>query len=378
MNILITDKYKEGLRKSFLAGEASLDRARGELKLEADLALKRPLRSIVDTPGKAASGDVHDYYSEAPYWWPDPKNPSGPFIRRDGEIYPGRFDAHRALMEAMTADFYLLSAAGYLLAKQEYTDRAKEIAAGWFLDEKTRMNPHLDYAQAITGVTKGRGIGIIDTVTLIRFMAGMDFFAEDARMSGTVQALKGWFADYLQWLDTSKNGIAERDYFNNHANWWNAQSAAYAAFVGDEKMLAACAERFKTRILPVQTREDGAFVDELTRTRSLTYCFYNLNAAAATAEILYHAGIDLWHYETGDGKSLQKSLDYMLPYYENPYLWRHEQIAGPSIPPQASFCLAAVRLDAKYGVPTAERAAGRRLFALDNAFGAVMLTEGAV
>jgi hypothetical protein len=24
----------------------------------------------------------NDYYSEGPYWWPDPKNPQGPYIRK--------------------------------------------------------------------------------------------------------------------------------------------------------------------------------------------------------------------------------------------------------------------------------------------------------
>lgn len=35
------------------------------------------------------SGDLHDYVSQAPYWWPDSSRPDGrPYIRRDGRINP--------------------------------------------------------------------------------------------------------------------------------------------------------------------------------------------------------------------------------------------------------------------------------------------------
>src|SRR5213594_3592179 len=40
--------------------------------------------------------DPHDYYSEGPYWWPDPKNPRGPYIRKDGERNPNRFQHNRS------------------------------------------------------------------------------------------------------------------------------------------------------------------------------------------------------------------------------------------------------------------------------------------
>ena len=37
----------------------------------------------------------------------------------------------------------------------------------WFVNESTKMNPNLQYAQAIKGIATGRGIGIIDTVHLM-------------------------------------------------------------------------------------------------------------------------------------------------------------------------------------------------------------------
>ena len=35
-----------------------------------------------------SAGGPHDYFSEADYWWPDPQNPGGPYIQRDGHDEP--------------------------------------------------------------------------------------------------------------------------------------------------------------------------------------------------------------------------------------------------------------------------------------------------
>ena len=375
MDILTSAAHREALREKITAGKGLYARIGAELRMEASLAMRHPLYSVTFSETRAASGDRHDYYSEAPYWWPNPDDPGGKFIRRDGEIYPGYCHRHRDDLIAMSHDFYLLSAAGALLDEPDFTARAAEIAKVWFLDAETKMNPHLTYAQAIFGVTKGRGIGIIDTTSLIGFTAGMEYFSGDARFVGIADGVKAWFADYLYWLDHSKNGIDERDYINNHANWWNAQAAAYAALTDDTAMLAGCADRLLHRILPRQTGEDGSFTDELTRTKSLTYSFFNLDATAITAEILYHRGIDVWHAEADGGRSLALSLDYMLPYYINPYTWRLPQIVGTGIGPHAAFQFGALRLDKKYAEGTKLRAEGRKTVELINC-GALCLLEG--
>ena len=36
-----------------------------------------------------SAGGKHDFFSEGDYWWPDPRNPDGPYIQRDGMTNPG-------------------------------------------------------------------------------------------------------------------------------------------------------------------------------------------------------------------------------------------------------------------------------------------------
>ena len=50
---------------------------------------------------------------------------------------------------------------------KRYAEHAALHLRAWFLDPATRMNPSLDYAQAIFGVSPGRGTGVIDTLHLV-------------------------------------------------------------------------------------------------------------------------------------------------------------------------------------------------------------------
>jgi hypothetical protein len=179
-SVFVTVSHMEKLRAKLLsASEPMFMRMRTELACEAEICLKNPLYSVTFTKSRAVSQNPHDYYSEAPYWWPDPKNPGGKFIRRDGEYYPHRMISHPIDMDKMVHDVYILCAAGYLLDMPNYTRRAETLLRTWFLEPDTKMNPHLEYAQAIFGITNGRGIGIIDTVSLINVIAAMDYFTQD-------------------------------------------------------------------------------------------------------------------------------------------------------------------------------------------------------
>ena len=55
------------------------------LKAEADRLLDAQPLSVMMKEKTPASGDKHDYMSQARYYWPDPTKPNGlPYINRDG------------------------------------------------------------------------------------------------------------------------------------------------------------------------------------------------------------------------------------------------------------------------------------------------------
>ena len=319
MKLIFTTEEKIAERKSTLT-----EREAAELRLNAEEKTALPNFSVTFNKSPAVSGNIHDYFSEGTYWWPDPKNPDGPFIRRDGEVYQGSFQHHLNDMSKMCEATVVLAEAGIFLGERKYLERAAEMLRVWFVDEETKMNPHLEYAQAIRGICDGRGIGIIDTQRLIRAVHAANLLELAGGFESTVSGLKIWFDEYVNWLATSKNGIDERDYFNNHANWYNTQIAAFAAFVGKDP--TPYFEHFLKVILPNQTGEDGSFTDELTRTKSFMYSAFNLEACTLLATLAEGYGVDLWSAVTENGRSIRRSVYFFATYYDNPFLWKHKQI----------------------------------------------------
>jgi hypothetical protein len=315
-----------------------------ELRNKAELQMKRGPWSVTFSKSPAISGDIHDYFSEGPYWWPNPEDPTGPYIRKDGEHNPNIFKNHHDDMIELSRSVLYLSMAGYYLNEKIYIERAIYLLRIWFVDDKTRMNPHLEYGQAIRGICDGRYIGIIDTHYLIALVHSICFLEEYDEHADTIASVKKWFKEYLFWLTTSEKGMGERNHGNNHSNWWNTQVAAYAALVGDEKTLEKCYDFYKKVIVPSQIDEEGKFSDEVTRTNSFSYSFFNLDACALLCEIAFHRGTDLWHYSTADGRGIESAVKYLIPYFDNPFLWPYQQINGEIPDENYTFHLSVSRL----------------------------------
>jgi hypothetical protein len=272
--------------------------------------------------------DPHDYYSEAPYWWPNPADPSGPYIRRDGETNPDRFTANRAALNSMCDAVFSLGTAAFFLDDTRYAQRAARVVNTWFINPKTRMNPNLEHAQAIRHVDAGRAAGILDGRVLVRAIQGMEFLAQTGAWDPKDQAaVRRWFQEYLQWLTHSKNGIDERRSGNNHASWWAVQVAAVATFVENRAAQQMVFNYYRDRVLPGQIRADGSAPREEVRTRSLSYSAFNLEAFAMLCRIAQAHGTDLWTVRARNGAAIGTVIDYLEPYFGDPRQWSKEQVA---------------------------------------------------
>lgn len=290
----------------------------------AEAAMRRPLYTVVDKRTIPPSGDRHDYLSIGPYWWPDPAKKDGlPYIRRDGEVNPDRdtdkFDVSD--LEGMSADVETLSLAYYFSGNPRYAGRAASLVRTWFLAPATRMNPNMNYAQAVPGREEGRAEGVLDTSRLERVVDGIGLIGPSGKLTPEEQqGLEKWFSDYLNWMQTSRNGKAENAAKNNHGMWFDAQTAQFALFARRPEMTRAVAEAFpKKRIAPQFTTE-GKLPLELARTRSLHYSIYALFAAYDVADMAKCVGVDLWNAQEG-GKGLKGATDYLKPYYRKVETW---------------------------------------------------------
>src|SRR2546430_7281221 len=173
---------------------------------------------------------------------------------------PDNFVEHRRALMRLSLQVPALASA-YLITKDErYAKHAARHLRAWFLDPSTRMNPNLQYAQAIHGRFTGRGIGIIDTIHLVEVARAIQSLEESSALSKTeLDGIRQWFSDYLQWMTTSKNGIEEREAKNNHGTCWPMQVPASPQLTGTGKLLAYCRDPFKNVIVPNQVAADGSF-----------------------------------------------------------------------------------------------------------------------
>lgn len=321
-------------RRTFLAASMGLGFAHGKLKFnvaEFDRArvirnaqrylLGKPL-TVTAAGCSRSAGGPHDFYSEGDYWWPDPNNPDGPYVQRDGMTNPDNFTGHRKLLIRLSVQVPALTAAWKLTDDQRYAEPAAAHLRAWFVDEATRMNPSLEFAQAIHGRSTGRGTGIIDTIHLVEVARAIPLLAESGALSQPdYDAVRTWFASYMQWLLTSANGMEERDAKNNHGTCWLMQLASFARLTGNPGLLSYAADRFRKIIVPEQIAPDGSLPLELKRTKPYGYCLFNLEALAVLCQLLAESGENLWDFSTVDGRGIAAALSYMFPYIRDKKSW---------------------------------------------------------
>lgn len=268
------------------------------------------------------AGGLHDFSSDSDYWWPDPKNPDGAYIRRDGMTNPDNFVAHRHAMIRFSIHVGALTSAYRITGDKRYATHAVKHLVAWFVADATRMNPQLLYAQAVKGKATGRGTGIIDTIHLIEVARAVAILESSEALSGTAyDAVRRWFSDYVQWLMTHKYGIEERESKNNHAACWVMQVAAFAQCVGDTAVLNYCRTRFKEVLLPRQMAADGRFPLEIERTKPYGYSLFNLDAFATICQILSTPTDNLWHFTLSDGRGMRKGMEFLYPYLKDKSTW---------------------------------------------------------
>ncbi len=299
---------------------AAFDRAR-VLRLANGYLAAGPV-TITASHSPRSGGGLHDFFSEGDYWWPDPKNPGGPYIRQDGFTNPDNFTAHREAMVRLSLIVPALTAAWKLTGQRKYAERAAVHLRAWFIDPATSMNPNLEFAQAIFGVNKGRGIGIIDTIHLVEparaatLLLQSDVFTLEEHLT-----LRGWFADYLQWMTTSKNGKEERDARNNHGSCWVMQVAEFARLTENRQLMDFCRNSFRTRLIPDQVAPNGSLPLELARTKPYSYALFDMDILSTIAQILSTPTDNLFTFELPDGRGLRKVVAYMAPFIKDKQIW---------------------------------------------------------
>jgi hypothetical protein len=302
---------------------------------KAERRLKEGTYSVVTNGRTPPSGDKHDYMSQAPYWWPDPNEKDGkPYIRRDGKVNPDSEGGDDDVMRRMCEAAWQLSLAWHFTGEERFAQHAAKLLRTWYFDPATRMKPRLAFGQYVPGENTGRGEGLIETRAMLKVLDASGLLAGSAAWTpADEQKLKAWFRDFLDWMRESSRGGDERSAENNHGTWYDAQSAAYSLFIGDERRAKNILEKARQRRFIEGIDPDGRQIHELDRTKSLDYCLFNLEALMQLALLGERCGLHLWKAHFDDGRGLLRAIEWLAPYAAGRNEWPHKQIAPVKLEP---------------------------------------------
>ena len=311
--------------------DSRLERA---LREAAEQALARGPYSVVDKTTLPPSGNRHDYWHPAPYFWPNPiPIPGLPYVRRDGQRVPGtrmyepeseKYD--RTRLQRLFDDTFVLALAQRSFGDEQYGEHAARLVRRWFLDPDTAMNPHLEYAQVRWGHNGNRGAssGIIEMKDLYYFLDAVRLLEAGEFLSRSeMDSFRAWLRDYLAWLQESEQANTERMASNNHGTYYDLQIASIAAFLGEYLLLRDTLRDSRSRILR-QFAPDGRQPEEMERTTTAHYCCFNLQGWIHLAQLAEACGEDLWSFEGPERQGIRRAMEWLLPHVGRE--WPYRQI----------------------------------------------------
>lgn len=306
------------------------DSLKQKLLQAGDQALEAGPFSVMDKNLVAPSGDKHDFLRGPTYAWPNPDTPDGlPYINKDGEAGPAvrSPDYDQARLGAFTSTIKALAWSYFASAEERYAQRAIALLKTWFIDDDTKMNPNLTYSKATPGMQPPYPTGVIATHVWVEMVQGIGVLACSEQWTSEIAgSLKAWFADYLNWLQSSDQGLAELSFDNNRGVWYDAQLIAFALFVGDDALVKKLCEEKPQQRIDQQVAADGTLPRELGRTKGLSYSIMTLQAFSLIGLMAERFGNNIWTFETSDGRSLRLAIDFISPYLGNSEAWPYQQI----------------------------------------------------
>ena len=286
---------------------------------------KEKPETITAITSPRSPGGPHDFFSEADYFWPNPANPNGPYINRDGQSNPNNFNEHRKRMIRLSIQMPALTASWLLTGNKADGQLAVDHLRAWFIAPATRMNTNLEFSQGVHGVSTGRNYGIIDTLHLVEVARAASLVAPALMSKADQDALHNWFREYLQWMKTSEKGIAERDTKNNHAVCWALQASEFARLIDDETTRIEVRTQYETLFLPKQMAPNGSFPLELARTKPYGYSIFNFDVMAALCQSLLDSDKAIYEFVLPTGQGICKGAAFLYPYLRDKSAWPYQK-----------------------------------------------------
>src|SRR5262249_16704703 len=102
-------------------------------------------------------------------------------------------------------------------------------------------------------------------------------------------------------------------------------------FIGKNEISTNVLRAVPEKRIARQIEPDGREPLELARTNAWGYSLGNLRGLMSLAELGDKYGVDLWHYETADGRTIRKALDCLVAFANGEREWLPGRSGEPSL-----------------------------------------------
>jgi hypothetical protein len=360
VTLLVTSAFSQAADRNFVllddatlssvkqrTAEPGVKEAIDKLRATADAALAKPGPTVTGKTTLPVGHDPHDYMSLAIYFWPNPNTPDGkPYVKHDGVVNRKEVDSYDApRCGRLISSVRAMALAYYFTGEAKYADGAAAYLRKWFLDPATRMNPNLNHGQFVPGVSDGREFGLIETRSFVQLVdAVTQLEGTSAWSAADMTAFKAWVSEYVDWMQNSKIGRAAANTGNNHAEWYDFQLCGLARFLGKDDVVSRVLAEEGPRRIAKQIEPDGRLPEELARTKSMSYSLFALEAWFQLARIAKTSGVDLYQYQSDDGRTLRKSLDFLTPFLLGEQKWTYPSMEQENFSSYAGLFRRAARV----------------------------------
>ena len=317
--------YIKGLKKNIKTVQAK--EIRQIILNKANSEINKDYLAVTDRD-KIFAPSNHYYESVGPYWWPDPKNPNGAYIRKDGVRNPEYKEYDKDMMNEMANRIFYCTLAYYLTHDMRYYNYSIRQLQVWFINKDTKMLPNLEFGQIIPGKNnnRGRDAGLIEMRVMHTIVESVRLLNRTKRIDATTyKGLQQWCKDFLIWCETSEIGQKEASAMNNHGTSLDVTMLNMAIFADYRECVKRLSSGFVEKRLMIQIDEEGKMPAELTRTMSYSYSIFNLTHIVDYCLLQESIGN---HFYKKNCESINKAIIYLQQFIDHQESWQYQEISS--------------------------------------------------
>lgn len=255
------------------------------------------------------------------YTWLDTTKEDGlPYIGRDRYTNPEYYTYDREVLLKMVDRVKTFTLAWYFSDDRRHASVAIEQIRVWFLKKETYMNSNMYYGQIVKGYTSLNATAVLDGAGFVNMID--DLYLLDDYHSWMwhrdLKRVKKWFGQFLDWIETSDQGVRQNKSRDNTGTSYDLQRLAYNLYCGRTENAQEILNNFVEKRVFKQIDDKGVQVEEIKRASLLGYSVSNISVMMNFIAIVCNQGLQ---FTPESSTRFYKAVNYLTSYLDENKQW---------------------------------------------------------